>query len=196
METVTSITLLEAIKNDQDSLAWDRFISRYRPMIVSFSKRFGLDDADAEDVGQETLLAFLQSYRDGQYNREKGRLRSWLFGVAQRKVIDTHRKNAKEVVVPDQTGVTNFFNRIESPDEMERVWNQEWQRSILRVCMEEVAKEVSPQTLAAFECYVIKKWSVEKTAQHLGLTINAVYIIKNRVLGQVRKIRKELEENW
>ena len=94
MDTVTSVTLLEAIKNGEDHQAWNRFISRYRPMITSFAKRFGLDASDAEDVGQETLLVFLRNYREGQYNRQKGRLRSWLFGIAHRKVIDVQRKSA------------------------------------------------------------------------------------------------------
>jgi len=196
MDTITSDTLLEAIRDGQDDKAWHRFIVRYRPMIQAFAKRLGLGDSDAEDVSQETLLAFLQSYREGQYNRARGRLRSWLFGIAHCKVIDTQRKKIREVAMGEKTGATGFFTRIESPDEVERLWDEEWQRSILRACLEDVAKDVTPQTLAAFECYVLKGWPVDDVARHLGMPTNAVYIAKNRILSQVRKRKQELEDIW
>jgi RNA polymerase sigma factor (sigma-70 family) len=194
MDTVTSATLLEAIKDGQDGRAWGRFISRYRPMIVSFAKTLGLDSSDSEDVGQETLLQFLKIYREGRYNREKGKLRSWLFTIANRKMHDIQRKKMKELVIGDQTGVSGMMVKLESPDEMKERWEEEWQRSILRACMEEAAREVSPQTLAAFECYVLKRWPVEKVAQHLEISANTVYLAKNRVLSLMRKTRMEMEE--
>jgi RNA polymerase sigma-70 factor, ECF subfamily len=194
MDTVTSATLLEAIKDGQDGRAWGRFISRYRPMIVSFAKNLGLDSSDSEDVGQETLLQFLKKYREGKFCRERGRLRSWLFVIAHRKIYDVQRKKMKELVIGDQTGVSGIIVKLESPDEVRELWEEEWQRSVLRACMEEVAKEVSPQTLAAFDHYVFKRWPVEKVAQHLEMSVNAVYIAKNRVLSLMRKAKMEMEE--
>ncbi len=194
MDTVTSATLLEAIKDRQDGKAWGRFISRYRPMIVSFAIKLGMDNSDAEDVGQETLLGFLDKYQNGQFSKAKGKLRSWLFGIAQRKAIDIERKKMKQLVIEDKTGTTGIMLRLESPDEVKELWEEEWQRSVLRACMEEVAREVSPQTLAAFDRYVLRRWPVERVAQRLEISINAVYIAKNRVLSLIRQIRMEMEE--
>jgi RNA polymerase sigma factor (sigma-70 family) len=194
MDTVTSATLLEAVKDGQDGQAWNRFISRYRPMIVSFAKRLGLDKSDAEDIGQETLLVFLQDYREGQYDRMKGKFRSWLFGIAHNQALNFQRKKLWENVVPEETRSTGFITRIESPDEVRELWEEEWQRLVLRTCMEEIAKEVSPQTLAAFKFYVVKEWSAEKIARHLEMSPNAVYIAKNRVLRLIRKIKTNMEE--
>ena len=50
--------------------------------------------------------------------------------------------------------------------------------------------------LAAFEFYVLKEWPVEKVARHLAISINAVYIAKNRVLNQIRRVKQEMEEVW
>jgi RNA polymerase sigma-70 factor, ECF subfamily len=196
METLTSASLLEALKNNQDSIAWDRFVTRYRPLILKFAQRLGLDKADAEDIGQETMLAFLQEYREGRYNCQAGRLRNWLFTIARCRVVDLKRKKVWEVVVQDKTQSAGLLTRVESPDEMERVWEQEWQKAVLRACLEEAAKEVTPQTLAIFDLYVGKNWKPEKVALQLGVSVNAVYIAKNRIMSQVRKLRPTMEEIW
>jgi len=196
MDTITSATLLEAIKNVQNNQAWNRFFARYQPLITTFAKRLGLDQSDADDVSQDTLLVFLQDYQDGKYDQEKGRLRSWLFGIAHYKIADIKRRRMKEIVIVEKTEGTGFLARIESPDEMERIWDEEWKRSILRTCLEEAAKVVSPQTVKAFEFHVLKEWTVENVAQHLGMSTNAVYIAKNRVLTYVRKVKKKMEKIW
>jgi RNA polymerase sigma-70 factor (ECF subfamily) len=196
MDTVTSTTLLEGLMNRQDSLAWRRFHGRYEPMVMSFARKLGLNDSDAQDVGQEVMLAFVQEYWGGRYDRAKGRLRSWLFGIAHRKVIDLRRKKAKEAVVADRTDATGFMERLESPQEAEAVWEEEWQRFVLRACLDEVGRHLSPTTVKAFDLYVLKQWPVEKVADHLGITQNSVYIAKNRTMERIRQIKAEMEEIW
>ncbi len=196
MDTVTSFTLLEGLKNRQDSRAWQRFMARYEPMVMAFARKLGLNDTDAQDVCQETMLGFIQAYGDGRYDRDKGRLRSWLFGIAHRKAIDMKRRRAREIVVGDKTDASAFLGRIESPDQAKEIWEQQWQRSVLRACLEEVSKDLSPNTVKAFDLYVFEQWPVEKVAEQLGISQNAVYIAKTRVMERVRKIKAEMEEIW
>ena len=47
----------------------------------------------AEDVFQETMLAALRAYDDV---RDAAAVRSWLFAIAARKAVDTHRRRARE----------------------------------------------------------------------------------------------------
>jgi len=196
VDTVTSFTLLEGLKNRQDSRAWQRFMARYEPMVMAFARKLGLNDTDAQDVCQETMLGFIQAYGDGRYDRDKGRLRSWLFGIAHRKAIDMKRRRAREIVVGDKTDASAFLGRIESPDQAKEIWEQQWQRSVLRACLEEVSKDLSPNTVKAFDLYVFEQWPVEKVAEQLGISQNAVYIAKTRVMERVRKIKAEMEEIW
>jgi RNA polymerase sigma-70 factor (ECF subfamily) len=196
MQTVTSTTLLEAIKNGEDPCAWELFTSRYRPMIVSFANRLGLNTADSEDIAQETLLAFLKSYREDQYDRQKGRLRSWLFSVARCNVIDVQRKKAREYVFQDNSNATGFLTGVESPDRLKAIWDEEWKRAIIQACLEEIARHVTPQTIEIFKLSVLKEWTVEAIVKHLGITSNTVYIAKNRVLKKFRELRAEMEEIW
>src|SRR5947209_2478785 len=49
----TRASLLSRLRKDPgDSSAWDEFVDRYGPRIRSWCRRWGLQEADAEDVTQ------------------------------------------------------------------------------------------------------------------------------------------------
>lgn len=196
MKTVTSTTLLELLLQAGDADGWKQFHDRYWPMIVAFARKQGLGDNDAEDVGQETVMAFIQSYGNGGFDRGKGRLRSWLFGIASHKCTDVLRRRMRENVVCPETSGTCFLDRIPSADEMETTWSAAWQHAVLKACLAEVAQEVQPKTYEAFDLYVLQEWPVENVAAKLGMTENAVYIAKNRVLSRARELLPRMEEIW
>ena len=58
--TATSTALLHGLER-ADHTAWDGFVSRYRPVVVAYARRFGLGATDAEDAAQEVLAAFAPS---------------------------------------------------------------------------------------------------------------------------------------
>ncbi len=196
MKTVTSTTLLELLLQAGDAEGWKQFHARYWPMIVAFARKQGLNDSDAEDVGQETVMAFIQSYGNGVFDRGKGRLRSWLFGIASHKCTDVLRRRLRENVVCPETSGTCFLDRMPSPEEMEKTWTAAWHQAVLKACLAEVAQEVQPKTYEAFALYVLQDWPVENVAGKLGMTENAVYIAKNRVLSRARELLPRMEEIW
>jgi len=71
--TVTSVTLLEKMRGGNEE-AWQRFCARYEPVILSLARRAGLQEDDARDVAQETLVAFIEAFRRGKYDRDRGQL--------------------------------------------------------------------------------------------------------------------------
>ncbi|MBN2562226.1 MAG: sigma-70 family RNA polymerase sigma factor [Phycisphaerae bacterium] len=196
MDTVTSLTLLEGLTDPQNKAAWQRFMGRYQPMVLAFAHRLGLDDNDSQDASQDTMMAFVEGYRRGAYDRKKGRLRSWLFGIAYRKVQDVQRAKGRELVMSDKSDATAFLDSVKAPETAQEVWEQEWQRAVLRECMSEVEKQFDSTTLQAFGLYVLDECPAEQVAERLGLSRNAVYIAKNRVTSRLRELRQRLEEIW
>ena len=83
MITATNTELLIGLADPQNRAVWQMFHDRYRPLLITFAKRLGLKEADAEDAAQEALIAFVASYQDGKYQRDKGRLRTWLSAIAR-----------------------------------------------------------------------------------------------------------------
>jgi RNA polymerase sigma-70 factor, ECF subfamily len=197
MSTITSVTLLEGLRDNANQDAWGRFDARYRPMILAFCRKLGLSPQDAEDVAQETLVTFLSAYREGRYEREKGRLKSWLFGMAQFRIGDFRRRvSRKEQLLADRTDVPGFLANVADPNTISRVWEEEWSRAVLRECMERVRQETDPVNMQAFELYTLQDWDPQRIADHLGITRQGVYRAKNRIMDRIKRLEKEIGEIW
>ena len=197
--TVTNTHLLEGLRSSGNRTVWRQFVERYRPMIVGYACRsFGFSASDAEDAAQATLTAFVQAYQQGRYDRDKGRLRKWMFGIAVRQLRNLARKRGRvrEVQIVDESDGTGLIPRVPDERSLEDAWEQEWRRAVLRQCMEEVRFQFDKTTVGAFELYAWKGWPVGQVAEHLGMTENAVYLAKKRILKRIRELLPRMEENW
>jgi RNA polymerase sigma-70 factor (ECF subfamily) len=193
--TVTSTTLLEGLKDPGNETVWLQFVERYRPLILRYGERLGLPAEDAEDATQASLLAFCQAYRDAKYERARGRLGDWLFGIVHNQVRNAQRKrgrNREVAVTETQAGAL----QVPDTEELERVWEEEWQDAIARECLAQVRREVQETTFQAFELFAIEGVPVAEVAERLGLTPNAVYGAKRRILRRIRELKPFMEDAW
>lgn len=195
MTWLTTATVLQKLRDFQDRDAWDSFADRFRQPVVSFARGMGLKPADAEDVAQETLLAFAEAYRRGQYDPAKGRLSRFLFGIAYRQSLKARRISggavAKDVTVANPG--TGFWSEVPDEQTATGIWDTEWERSLLDRCMQQARLEFEPQTFRAFELVVRDGKSPDEAATSLGLTVKSVYNAKHRILKRVRELRDEFE---
>jgi len=194
--TTTNTVLLLGLRDQGDDRIWSEFCSRYRPLLVSFGRRLGLTAQDAQDAAQESLLAFATAYRDGRYDREKGRLRTWLSTIATRKIRDIQRHRVRDLAVGSGGETKDLFREIADVRDVAEVWDAEWQRAVVSACLQEVRSQVEPTTLEAFELFVLKEWPADAVAAHLGISRNAVFLAKRRVLTRMREIHRQMEDLW
>lgn len=191
---ITSTFMLERLKDPDDRAIWQQFVERYRPLIIRCAKRFGLKDEDAQDAAQHTLMAFYTAYRDGKYDPQRGRLRHWLFGIARHWILNVfEKKRNQEVEIPSRTDQTNFFARVPGDDRLEEIWENEWREAVLHQCLGQVRQEFDARTFRAFELFAQDGWPARQVAEHLGMTSNAVFIAKHRILKRIRDLLPELE---
>ncbi len=197
LTTLTSTTLLEGLKAPDNQTVWRQYTERYQPMLVRFGRRMGLATQDAEDVAQQTLLAFCESYRLGKYDRQKGRLRDWLFGIARNQLRAWRRKQpVHEVRIADAGSGTDFLQRIDDDNQLDALWEQEWRDAVLRRCLEIVRGEVDAKSFDAFQLFASQGLPAAEVAERLGMTANAVFIAKHRILKRIRELLPLLEETW
>lgn len=197
LHTMTNTLLLEGLRGEGDGGAWRRFVDRYLPMIERYARRFGLSDADAQDAAQQALIAFCSSFREGNYDREKGRLRFWLFGIARNQIRNHLRGlQRREKQIAPENSQTDFFARQVDEGELERAWDEEWRQAVLRQCLDEVRRTMDPRSVEAFELFAWKGHSAQDVAERLGLTANAVFIAKHRVMKRIRELLPQMEEIW
>jgi RNA polymerase sigma-70 factor (ECF subfamily) len=193
--TVTSAELLRGLADSANRTAWQDYVDRYRPVLLQYAARLGISAADAEDVAQQTLVAFLEGYRAGRYDPHKGRLRHWLFGIATNTARAWRRGRARLPLQPADTG-TSFLDGVADDRELEALWDVEWRASLVEHCLALVRDEVQDKTWQAFDRFACRDEPAAAVARDLGMTENAVYGAKRRVLDRVRELAQELGESW
>lgn len=200
LTSVTSTHLLEGLRKPDNQTVWQQFDARYRPVIRGYARRAGLSEQDAEDAAQKTLLEFSESYRKGKYDRQKGRLRHWLFGIARNQIRNTIRRlPAREHHIAQDSRQTDFFARIsdqQQEDQLEALEEKEWRAGVLRQCLVEVRQTFDTGTVQAFELFAGQDWPAKRVAEHLGMTENAVYLAKHKILKRIRELTPHMEEIW
>jgi RNA polymerase sigma-70 factor (ECF subfamily) len=186
--TRTTTKLLDDLKDQSNQPAWSHIDSRYRPVITGLARRFGLNESDADEVAQQTLAEFVRAYREGRYDRSKGRLSSWILGIAHHTALRLARDSKREL--PAGTAL------IETPDpsELRTIWTDERDRSILDRAFAMLRDEssVDDRTLMAFELVAIRGVPAEAVASRCLMSVDQVYVAKSRVTKKLRTLVQEL----
>jgi RNA polymerase sigma-70 factor (ECF subfamily) len=196
-ETVNSTIILLGLRDERNHAAWQQFCARYEPMLIATARRAGLADADAHDVVQETILTFVRKFRAGAYDADRGRLRAWLQGIAFNKIREARRRLARrEVQIVSAGDSTGMINRVPDVNELSQIFEEQWQKAVLEECLAQLRSQVDPRTIEAFRLYALEELPAEQVAERLGVSRNAVYISKTRVLTRLRKLQTDIEEQW
>lgn len=154
----------------------------------------GLRGPDSEDLAQETLLTFVRKFRDGAYDPSKGRLHDWLFGIAYRQMLRIRERLTRaEKQSPSSDRGESFWSQLPSESEATKSWNEEWARAVLSECLERVRAEFELKTVHAFEMFALAKQPADQVASDLGLSRNAVFIAKHRILKRLRELQEDYE---
>ena len=193
--TMTSTLLLEGLRN-QDHAIWRQYVGRYQPLLLRYCRKLGLGDADADDVAQQTLIEFSKSFQAGKYDREKGRLRHWLFGIAHNQIRNWKRRRPPDQPVGAAGEDSDLLAKLGDDRRMEEYWEEEWRSSLMAHAMELVRSEVEPRTWQAFQQFALAGRPAEEVGSEFGLTANAIFSAKRRILRRLRERLADLEENW
>ncbi len=187
----TTTALLNNLHDADNDAAWREFDDRYRPILLGFSRRLGLSDADAVDVAQETTIQFIKEYREGKYDRGRGRLRSWLLAIARFRVAGIYRKRATNRISRGESAMVD----LPRDDELEAAWDTERRMTILRKALEQLQANtrIADKTVRAFEMVALQQLPPSHVAQELGINENDVYLAKSRVASKLREIVAGLE---
>ena len=165
--------------------------------MLSFARRCGLSEAQGEDAVQDALVRFLEDYRAGRYEREKGRLGSWLFALMYQS-IRSHRRDGGRAPIQSpgaeaRSGRTTFFSALPDEREAKEAWEEDWERCAIDTCLGRLRAEVSADHYRAFELTTVRRVPAHEVAQQLGMTRDAVYQARFRALKRLGALRAEFE---
>ena len=197
----TRWSLVERLKDWDDHVSWKEFFDTYWRLIYAVATRSGLNDAEARDVVQETVITVAKKMGSFKADPAQGPFKSWLLQITRRRIVDQLRKRPPPgrfkdpEARSDETTRTATVERVPDPNslDLESRWDEEWQKNLMAAAMERVKDKVSPKQFKIFYLLVVKKFPAGEVAKTLGVNIAQVYLAKHRVSAVVRKEVKALE---
>ena len=187
----TRPSLLRRIKNWQDQASWEDFFNTYSGLIFNVARKCGLNESQAEDVTQETLIRVAKHIGDFNYDPAIGSFKSWLLTVAQSRIDDQFRRNKRaghHVALPEDTGTGVSVPPNLVSQAPEEIWNTEWEQTLLQAADAKVRRRVEPQTYQ-----VNRNWTPQRIAERFDVTVAQVYQAKNRVIKLMMEEFQHLE---
>ena len=147
--------------------------------LLAWARRRSADDAEAEEVVQETLVRAWRKWH--QFDPDRGSERAWLFGIARNVVADRSRRNGRRLRLLG--GVTSLAEDPAEPEsELDRVVEQSLVHDALLALS-------SAHRAVIVETY-FRGLSVRQAAERLAIPEGTV---KSRLYHGLRSLRAELE---
>ncbi len=189
----TTSAMLAALHDPAEVAAWEAFDARYRPVLVGFARNLGLSDEESADVAQETLARFVEQYREGRYDRERGRLGAWLVGIARYRVLDVHRAHGRRALRGESAMVD-----LDDEASLSEAWESQRRARILELAMERLRAggRTDPRTIEAFELLMVHGLNAATVADQLEMPIQSVYVAKSRIATRLQSLVAEVETEF
>lgn len=185
METVgtTRLSFLDRLRDRSTQRGWLEFDERYRELLIRYAQRRGASSTEAEDIAQEVELSLFKAMDRFQYDKGRGKFRSYLRTAVIHALARRVERNAHAAIAVEPDVLVALADIV---DEADAEWEREWQLHRLRWCLRSIAKEFEPLTLEAFRLHVLAGWTVESTAELLSMSEASIYQAKSRVLKRLK----------
>ena len=180
----TPLSLLERVRNPGDNLAWGRFVDIYTPLLFHWARKAGLQESDAADLVQEVFAVLVAKLPAFIYDRTKS-FRGWIRTILYNKWRDRERRRA---AAPHMKAIGDLANQA-GPLETDDFWEVEYRQQLVGRALELMQREFQPSTWRACWELVVSGRPAAQVAAEIGITVDAVYAAKSRVL---RRLRQEL----
>jgi RNA polymerase sigma-70 factor (ECF subfamily) len=180
----TPVSLLQRVRQPGEQQAWALFVEMYTPLLYEWARRMGLQESDAADLVQEVFAVLVAKLPGFLYDRQKG-FRAWLRTILNNKWRDTCRRRA----IRPQPQSPDLLAEVAEPD-AEAFWESEYRQHLVGRALELMQQDFQPATWRACWETVVSGRSPAEVAAELGMTLDAVYTARSRVL---RLLSKDLE---
>jgi RNA polymerase sigma-70 factor (ECF subfamily) len=179
---VTSVSLLQRLRQPHDKAAWARFVKLYTPLLFYWARRAGLQEQDAADLVQDLFLTLVEKLPGFTYDRHKS-FRGWLRTV----LLNKWRNRRRQVVPQSLDAAAHSPEAALDPGNMEVLEEAEYRRKLVARALELIQRDFQPTTWKAFwECQVEGRPGADVAAK-LGISVGAVYVARSRVLNRLRE---------
>lgn len=180
----TPVSLLERLRSGGRQEDWERFVDLYSPLLCSWARRFSHTEDDIRDLVQEVFAHLLRRLPQFVYDPNL-RFRSWIRTVFFNQARDWLKKAdlLDGAERPD-------MEKLVAPDQFEQRIDEDYARDVVARAAQLLRPEYSDNCWRAFWETAVNERSGIEVAAELGMTPEAVYQAKSRIM---RRLRQELE---
>lgn len=203
-DPATRESLLIRLRDADDAGSWRTFFDRYWRLLYNVSRAAGLEDADAQDVVQESVIAVARQLPRFHYDAAKGTFKQWLLVIVRRRIADHRRRQyrlANLGLVPDPAGPADLPEREAGPietrdpaEELDYLWSREWEQQVLEAAIESVRTTCNPKHFQIFDYCVRQDWPAPRVAAALQISLPQVYLARHRIAKAVRAAARKISD--
>ena len=180
----TRSSVLRAVANTENESAWQRLFDLYAGFVFSIARSKGLANEDADDIVQVVFTDLARNLPTFQYDRAKGRFRSYLAGLVHWRVMDRLKAGKRDTELK-----ANFLEEaksVASPDDVGFA-EREWQAAALEEALRRIKPDVRPEHYAAFVASTVEGQDTETVMRLYGLSRDNLYQIRKRLTAKLRE---------
>jgi RNA polymerase sigma-70 factor, ECF subfamily len=174
----TCISLIERLREPsaENARAWERFVRLYTPLLLHWARRVGLQEQDAADLVQDVLIVLVRKLPEFRYQPGRS-FRGWMRTVLMNKWRDRPYRGASEPLE----------SQIAGQPEADGLEEREYRLYVMGRALKLMETDFEPTTWQACWQTVVCARPAAEVAAELGITVNAVYLAKSRVLVRLRR---------
>jgi RNA polymerase sigma-70 factor, ECF subfamily len=192
----TSLSLLNRLCRSPEAESWNRLVDLYAPLLRAWLRKYDVQDADADDLVQEILIAVMKDLNTFEHGGHPGAFRGWLRAILINRLRNFWRGRGRRPQARGGSDLERRLAELEDPaGEMSRIWNREHDQYVARRLLAAVETQFAPKTWQAFARTALEGARADVVAAELGMSVNAVFIAKSRVLSRLRQEADGLVES-
>lgn len=166
-------------------LAWAEFCRRYEPIIAGFARGRGARPHEIAEIVQQVVTGFFAAQPRFVYDPAKGRFRGYLKACVCNELARLRQQDAR----------IDRSREVQESGEYDENWDRIWERQCLELALEKVRRSCRDgNAMRAFEAVVLHGQQPALVAESLGMTRDAVYQAKSRILARLHVAMQEIDE--
>src|SRR5437764_4327674 len=176
-ESHTRLTLLGRLarSGQADQAAWAEFVDHYGRKVYQWCARWGLQEADAEDVTQTVLLKLAARMKDFAYDPSRS-FRAWLKTVAHHAWLDFLDARRRAGQGTGDSAAIGRLQSVQARDDLMGRLEEAFDQELLKEAIVRVRLRVAPQTWEAFRLTTEEGLSGADASARTGLQAAQVYV--------------------
>ena len=192
---LTRPSLLIRLRDARDPEAWRCFVEAYAPVVQSFLRRQGMQEADVMDVSQDVLVAVAGEIRRFEHQSDhRGSFRKWLFTIVRNRTADFWRRERRQTHGSGDSRTQQALAQVPmGGQDLEEQWDRQYMLTLFHAATTQVKRDFQESTWQAFWRTTVDRQSAQAVAKEIGISVPAVYMAKRRVLQRIQQQIEFLE---